>query len=183
MNAKALRPLRVGMTQSNRSTPRETANRMSSGVPTAKLAQAVGLDFGRLQFTPDLMPSDIVGTTIFNYEKNDFTVKKGPVFTNLLLADEINRSPAKTQAALLEVMQEKQVTIGETSFPLEQPFLVLATSDKDGNMDLPYSYHCGSDPVYRVFTFNQHIHVEDGHPELNIEFDIRKLLVIFFWNL
>jgi MoxR-like ATPase len=104
------------------------------------LSKIIDSDFKRIQFTPDLMPSDIVGTTIFNYEKNDFTVKKGPVFTNLLLADEINRSPAKTQAALLEVMQEKQVTIDGVIHKLVEPFITIATQNPielEGTYPLP----------------------------------------------
>jgi MoxR-like ATPase len=104
------------------------------------LSKIIDSDFKRIQFTPDLMPSDIVGTTIFNYEKNDFAVKKGPVFTNLLLADEINRSPAKTQAALLEVMQEKQVTIDGVVYRLTEPFITIATQNPielEGTYPLP----------------------------------------------
>jgi MoxR-like ATPase len=104
------------------------------------LSKIIDSDFKRIQFTPDLMPSDIVGTTIFNYEKNDFAVKKGPVFTNLLLADEINRSPAKTQAALLEVMQEKQVTIDGVMYKLTEPFITIATQNPielEGTYPLP----------------------------------------------
>ena len=86
------------------------------------LAQALGLGFKRVQFTPDLLPSDILGAEIYDPQKNEFKIKQGPVFTNLLLADEINRAPAKVQSALLEVMQEKQVTIGEESFKIAPPF-------------------------------------------------------------
>lgn len=104
------------------------------------LSKILGVDFKRIQFTPDLMPSDIVGTTIFNYGKNDFVVRKGPVFTNFLLADEINRSPAKTQAALLEVMQERHVTIDGTTYPLDEPFITIATQNPiefEGTYPLP----------------------------------------------
>lgn len=104
------------------------------------LSRIIEADFKRIQFTPDLMPSDIVGTTVFSYEKNDFSVKKGPVFTNFLLADEINRSPAKTQAALLEVMQEKQVTIDGIKHSLEAPFIAIATQNPielEGTYPLP----------------------------------------------
>src|SRR5205814_3970194 len=93
------------------------------------LAQGLQLTFHRIQFTPDLLPADVIGTQIYNPRSGDFTVKKGPVFANFVLADEINRAPAKVQSALLEAMQEKQVTIGETSYPLEQPFLVMATQN------------------------------------------------------
>ena len=93
------------------------------------LASAIGLGFHRVQFTPDLLPSDIIGVQIYNPKDNAFAIKKGPIFTHILLADEINRSPAKVQSALLEVMQEKQVTIGEESYLLEEPFLVLATQN------------------------------------------------------
>jgi len=93
------------------------------------LANSLDLDFKRVQFTPDLLPSDIIGAQIYNMKTTDFSIKKGPVFTNLLLADEINRAPAKVQSALLEVMQERQVTIAEHSFKIEKPFLVLATQN------------------------------------------------------
>jgi MoxR-like ATPase len=104
------------------------------------LARTLRLSFSRIQFTPDLLPADVIGTQIYNPRSGDFSVKKGPVFANLVLADEINRAPAKVQSALLEAMQEKQVTIGEASYPLEQPFLVLATQnpiEQEGTYPLP----------------------------------------------
>lgn len=104
------------------------------------LAQVLHLDFKRIQFTPDLLPADLVGTMIYNQQKAEFEVKKGPIFANIVLADEVNRSPAKVQAALLESMQERQVTIGETTFRLDRPFLVLATQnpvDQEGTYPLP----------------------------------------------
>ncbi len=104
------------------------------------LAKVLHLDFRRIQFTPDLLPADLVGTMIFNQKKGEFEVKKGPIFANLILADEVNRAPAKVQSALLEAMQEKQVTIGETTYPLDKPFLVLATQnpvDQEGTYPLP----------------------------------------------
>jgi MoxR-like ATPase len=104
------------------------------------LAKTVDLDFKRIQFTPDLLPSDITGIEIFNPKTNEFETKKGPVFTNLLLADEINRAPAKVQSALLEVMQEKQVTIGNKTYKIEEPFLVIATQnpiEEEGTYPLP----------------------------------------------
>ncbi|WP_175622100.1 AAA family ATPase [Chryseobacterium schmidteae] len=104
------------------------------------LAEAVHGDFSRIQFTPDLLPADVVGTMIYNIKENDFSIKKGPVFANFVLADEINRAPAKVQSALLEVMQEKQVTIGDETMPLPKPFLVLATQnpiDQEGTYLLP----------------------------------------------
>ena len=104
------------------------------------LSHSLGLNFSRIQFTPDLLPSDITGTQIYNQKEHSFEVKKGPVFTNLLLADEINRAPAKVQSALLEVMQEKQVTIGDESFKLSLPFLVMATQnpvESEGAYNLP----------------------------------------------
>ncbi|WP_340154028.1 MoxR family ATPase [uncultured Marivirga sp.] len=104
------------------------------------LANVLHLDFQRIQFTPDLMPSDLIGTMIYNQKQGNFEVKKGPIFSNLVLADEVNRSPAKVQSALLEAMQEKQVTIGETTFQLDRPFLVLATQnpvDQEGTYPLP----------------------------------------------
>lgn len=104
------------------------------------LSQAVHAKFSRIQFTPDLLPADVIGTMIYNQQKNEFIVRKGPIFANFVLADEINRAPAKVQSALLEAMQERQVTIGEQSFPLDQPFLVLATQnplEQEGTYPLP----------------------------------------------
>lgn len=104
------------------------------------LAQVLHLDFQRIQFTPDLLPADLVGTMIYNQKDGKFEVKKGPIFANIILADEINRSPAKVQSALLEAMQEKTVTIGETTFKLDRPFLVMATQnpvDQEGTYPLP----------------------------------------------
>ena len=104
------------------------------------LAQVLHLDFQRIQFTPDLLPADLIGTMIYNQKEGKFEVKKGPIFANIILADEINRSPAKVQSALLESMQEKQVTIGETTFKLDRPFLVMATQnpvDNEGTYPLP----------------------------------------------
>src|ERR1051325_8666681 len=89
------------------------------------LAQAVQAKFSRIQFTPDLLPADVIGTMIYNQQRNEFLIRKGPIFANFILADEINRAPAKVQSALLEAMQEKQVTIGEETHKLEEPFLVL----------------------------------------------------------
>ena len=104
------------------------------------LSRAIGLDSKRIQFTPDLLPSDIIGAQIYNPQEHTFSVKKGPLFTHLLLAGEINRAPAKVQSALLEVMQERQVTIGDETFPLESPFLVMATQnpiEQEGVYALP----------------------------------------------
>lgn len=104
------------------------------------VAQVLHLDFQRIQFTPDLLPADLVGTMIYNQKEGKFEVKKGPIFANIILADEINRSPAKVQSALLEAMQEKTVTIGETTFKLDRPFLVMATQnpvDQEGTYPLP----------------------------------------------
>jgi MoxR-like ATPase len=104
------------------------------------LARVLHLDFQRIQFTPDLLPADLIGTMIYNQQKSEFEVKKGPIFANIILADEVNRSPAKVQSALLESMQEKQVTIGETTFRLDRPFLVLATQnpvEQEGTYPLP----------------------------------------------
>lgn len=104
------------------------------------LATAVNAQFNRIQFTPDLLPADILGTMIYNPNSNDFQVRKGPIFANFILADEINRAPAKVQSALLEAMQERQVTIGSQSFSLEEPFLVLATQnpiEQEGTYNLP----------------------------------------------
>jgi MoxR-like ATPase len=104
------------------------------------LSRCLRLNFSRIQFTPDLLPADVIGTQIYNPRSGEFTVKRGPIFAHLVLADEINRAPAKVQSALLEAMQEKQVTIGEASYPLEQPFLVLATQnpiEQEGTYPLP----------------------------------------------
>ncbi|ALM49291.1 ATPase [Flavobacterium psychrophilum] len=104
------------------------------------LSQAVHGSFSRIQFTPDLLPADVVGTMIYNVKQNEFTIKKGPIFANFVLADEINRAPAKVQSALLEAMQEKQVTIGEETFKLQKPFLVMATMnpvEQEGTYPLP----------------------------------------------
>ena len=104
------------------------------------LAGSLGLDFKRVQFTPDLLPSDIIGTEIYDPSNNTFKIKQGPIFTNLLLADEINRAPAKVQSALLEVMQERQVTIGDQTFKIDLPFLVMATQnpvEQEGAYELP----------------------------------------------
>ncbi len=104
------------------------------------LAKVLELDFQRIQFTPDLLPADLIGTMIFNQKTAEFEVKQGPIFANLILADEVNRSPAKVQAALLEAMQEKQVTIGEETFVLDRPFLVMATQnpvEQEGTYPLP----------------------------------------------
>ena len=104
------------------------------------LSQAVAGSFSRIQFTPDLLPADVVGTMIYNIKANDFTIKKGPIFANFVLADEINRAPAKVQSALLEAMQEKQVTIGDETFILDKPFLVMATQnpvEQEGTYPLP----------------------------------------------
>ena len=104
------------------------------------LAQAIHAKFSRIQFTPDLLPADVIGTLIYNQQKNEFVVRKGPIFANFILADEINRAPAKVQSALLEAMQERQVTIGDSTYKLEEPFLVLATQnplEQEGTYPLP----------------------------------------------
>ncbi len=113
---------------------------LAKTLTVSTLAQVLHLDFQRIQFTPDLLPADLVGTMIYNQREGKFEVKKGPIFANIILADEINRSPAKVQSALLEAMQEKQVTIGETTFTLDRPFLVMATQnpvDQEGTYPLP----------------------------------------------
>lgn len=104
------------------------------------LSKAVQASFSRVQFTPDLLPADVVGTMIYNVKENDFSIKKGPIFANFVLADEINRAPAKVQSALLEAMQERQITIGDETFKLEEPFLVMATQnpvEQEGTYPLP----------------------------------------------
>ena len=132
------------------------------------LAKSVDLDFKRIQFTPDLLPSDITGIEIYNPKTNEFQIKKGPVFTNFLLADEINRAPAKVQSALLEAMQERQVSIAEENFPLPEPFLVLATQnpiEQEGTYPLPEA---------QLDRFM--LKVEVGYNTLEEEVEIIKLL-------
>lgn len=113
---------------------------LAKTLAVSSMARAIDTGFQRIQFTPDLLPADLVGTLIFNQKTGEFSVKKGPLFSNIILADEINRSPAKVQSALLEAMQERQVTIGEETFPLVDPFLVLATQnpvEQEGTYPLP----------------------------------------------
>ena len=113
---------------------------LAKTLTVSSLAQAIQAQFQRIQFTPDLLPADLLGTLIFNQREGSFSIKKGPIFSNIILADEINRSPAKVQSALLESMQERQVTIGETTFKLDEPFLVLATQnpiEQEGTYPLP----------------------------------------------
>ncbi|MEJ2003735.1 MAG: MoxR family ATPase [Cyclobacteriaceae bacterium] len=127
------------------------------------LARVLHLDFQRIQFTPDLLPADLIGTMIYNQKQAKFEVKKGPIFANIILADEINRSPAKVQSALLEAMQEKQVTIGETTFDLDRPFLVLATQnpvDQEGTYPLPEA---------QVDRFMMKVHVDYPTKEQELE--------------
>jgi len=127
------------------------------------LANVLHLDFKRIQFTPDLLPADLVGTMIYNQKASNFEVKKGPIFSNLILADEINRAPAKVQSALLESMQEKQVTIGETTYQLDRPFLVLATQnpvDQEGTYPLPEA---------QVDRFMMKVHVDYTTKEEELE--------------
>ncbi len=130
------------------------------------LSKVLALDFRRIQFTPDLLPSDVVGTMIYNQKKSEFEVKKGPIFANMILADEINRSPAKVQAALLECMQEKQVTIGDKTYPLDKPFFVLATQnpvEQEGTYPLPEA---------QVDRFMMKVNV--GYPEKKDELEIMR---------
>jgi len=127
------------------------------------LAKVLQLDFKRIQFTPDLLPADLVGTMIYNQKKAAFEVKKGPIFSNMILADEVNRSPAKVQSALLESMQEKQVTIGEETYPLVRPFLVMATQnpvDQEGTYPLPEA---------QVDRFMMKVHVKYPSKEEELE--------------
>lgn len=130
------------------------------------LSKVLGLDFQRIQFTPDLLPSDLIGTMIYNQAKGVFEVKKGPIFSNIILADEINRSPAKVQSALLECMAERQVTIGETTYPLDEPFLVLATQnpiEQEGTYNLPEA---------QVDRFLMKVKV--GYPSKEDEFEVMR---------
>ena len=113
---------------------------LAKTLTVSSLAQAIDAQFQRIQFTPDLLPADLLGTLVFNPREGSFSIKKGPIFANIILADEINRSPAKVQSALLESMQERQVTIGDKTYPLEEPFLVLATQnpiEQEGTYPLP----------------------------------------------
>tara|TARA_B100000519_G_C14244474_1_gene439109 strand:- start:791 stop:1783 length:993 start_codon:yes stop_codon:yes gene_type:complete len=128
------------------------------------LAAAISTTFNRIQFTPDLLPADLIGTLVYNPQKSDFYVKRGPIFANIILADEINRAPAKVQSALLEAMQERQVTIGDKTFKLEDPFLVLATQnpiDQEGTYALPEAQ------VDR-FMFKLHLDYPNRKEELEI---------------
>lgn len=130
------------------------------------LAKVLHLDFKRIQFTPDLLPSDLIGTMIYNQQEADFKVKRGPIFSNIILADEINRSPAKVQSALLEAMQEKQVTIGETTYMLDKPFLVLATQnpvDQEGTYPLPEA---------QVDRFMMKVHID--YPSKSDELEVMR---------
>jgi MoxR-like ATPase len=130
------------------------------------LAKVLHLDFKRIQFTPDLLPADLVGTMIYNQQEANFEVKKGPIFSNIILADEVNRSPAKVQSALLEAMQEKQVTIGETTFLLDRPFLVLATQnpmDQEGTYPLPEA---------QVDRFMMKVHID--YPSKSDELEVMR---------
>ncbi|NLA21805.1 MAG: AAA domain-containing protein, partial [Candidatus Marinimicrobia bacterium] len=113
---------------------------LAKSLAVSTLAKIIQVNFRRIQFTPDLLPADLVGTMIYNQKTGTFETKRGPIFSNIILADEINRSPAKVQSALLEAMQERQVTIGETSHPLDDPFMVLATQnpiEQEGTYPLP----------------------------------------------
>ena len=134
---------------------------------TAKLlARTISVDFSRIQFTPDLMPSDILGTSVFNVKEADFKYKKGPIFSNFILIDEINRSPAKTQSALFEVMEEKQITMDGVRYPMEEPFLVVATQnpiEHEGTYRLP-------EAQLDRFLFK----IEVGYPNLEQEIEIIK---------
>ena len=130
------------------------------------LCDTIAADFSRIQFTPDMLPADVVGTVIYNQQRGDFTPKKGPIFANLVLADEINRAPAKVQAALLEAMQEKQVTIGDTTYPLDVPFMVMATQnpvEQEGTYPLPEA---------QVDRFMLHVVV--GYPTVEEEREIMR---------
>jgi MoxR-like ATPase len=130
------------------------------------LAKVLHLGFSRIQFTPDLLPADLIGTMIYNQQAASFEVKKGPIFSNVILADEVNRSPAKVQSALLEAMQEKQVTIGETTYTLDRPFLVLATQnpvDQEGTYPLPEA---------QVDRFMMKVHID--YPSKSDEMEVMR---------
>ena len=139
---------------------------LAKTLTVSSLARTIGTDFQRIQFTPDLLPADVLGTLIYNQKEGSFSIKKGPLFSNIILADEINRSPAKVQSALLESMQERQITIGETTFPLQEPFLVLATQnpiEQEGTYPLPEA---------QVDRFMLKIRVE--YPSRDEELDIMR---------
>ncbi|HBD42306.1 MAG TPA: ATPase [Bacteroidetes bacterium] len=139
---------------------------LAKTLTVSSLAQVLHTKFQRIQFTPDLLPADLIGTLIYNQKSGEFTVKKGPVFSNIILADEINRSPAKVQSALLEAMQELQVTIGEETFPLDEPFLVLATQnpvEQEGTYPLPEA---------QVDRFMMKLHI--GYPSQQEELEIMR---------
>ena len=137
---------------------------LAKTLTVSTLSKTINTKFQRIQFTPDLLPADLIGTLIYNQKEGQFTTKKGPIFSNLILADEINRSPAKVQSALLEAMQERQVTIGENTFKLEEPFLVLATQnpiEQEGTYPLPEA---------QVDRFMLKLHV--GYPNKEEELEI-----------
>ncbi len=139
---------------------------LAKTLTVSTLAKAIGTGFQRIQFTPDLLPADLLGTLVYNQKEANFFIKKGPIFSNIILADEINRSPAKVQSALLEAMQERQVTIGETTFKLEEPFLVLATQnpvEQEGTYPLPEA---------QVDRFMMKLHV--GYPSRDEELEIMR---------
>jgi MoxR-like ATPase len=138
------------------------------------LARVLKLDFNRIQFTPDLLPSDLIGTMIYNQQAASFEVKKGPIFSNVILADEVNRSPAKVQSALLEAMQEKQVTIGDTTYQLDRPFLVLATQnpvDQEGTYPLPEA---------QVDRFMMKVHID--YPSKADEMEVMRRMANMSFN-
>ncbi len=139
---------------------------LAKTLTVSTLARAIGTQFQRIQFTPDLLPADLIGTLIYNQKEGTFEVKKGPIFANIVLADEINRSPAKVQSALLEAMQERQVTIGDSTFQLQEPFLVLATQnpvEQEGTYPLPEA---------QVDRFMLKLHV--GYPTREDELEIMR---------
>ncbi|TNE68396.1 MoxR family ATPase [bacterium] len=139
---------------------------LAKTLTVSSLAKVISTNFQRIQFTPDLLPADLLGTLIYNQKDGEFKIKKGPIFSNIILADEINRSPAKVQSALLEAMQERQVTIGETTFPLDEPFLVLATQnpvEQEGTYPLPEA---------QVDRFMLKIHID--YPTADEELEIMR---------
>ncbi|MDN5201659.1 MoxR family ATPase [Fulvivirgaceae bacterium BMA10] len=147
---------------------------LAKTLTVSTLAKVLHLDFQRIQFTPDLLPADLIGTMIYNQKKANFEVKKGPIFANMILADEINRSPAKVQSALLESMQEKQVTIGEETFELDRPFLVMATQnpvDQEGTYPLPEA---------QVDRFMLKVHVD--YPNKDEELEVMRRMSNLSFN-
>jgi len=144
------------------------------------LAKSLGIAFKRVQFTPDLLPSDIIGTEVYNVKTGEFYLKKGPAFTNLLLADEINRAPSKVQSALLEVMQEKQITIGDNSFKLDEPFLVMATQnpiEQEGAYKLPEAQLDRFLSINQVASKDEILNLKNELKKIHFDEEVKKYMI------